>query len=271
MSGGDRSYMQWLSGALACAALLASPVAAEHMQVRGGGAMYTDNSACIPSYCINPIVPGLEYFGESFLGMQETRNWRCVNEDQGSDKPIKDSEPSHQLWQLAGFCKRAIVQYPYAVADPPEGVTGTMAGMIEAQAREAMATYAAHIAGMGLDVWDYQAPWEADDCIKNVWLMSCYTSFPRCNRVEPAKYLRPCKSTCENYLEACHVECCDEGVQCVFTHEREKDDGSFVTETGYVDHHGPSPLCTGAAVRGAAGANLFFLAAVLAALAWPWS
>ena len=35
---------------------------------------------------------------------------------------------------------------------------------------------------------------------------------------EEEAYLRPCAGTCHEYVNACQVQCCDEGVQCVFTH-----------------------------------------------------
>jgi len=57
-------------------------------------------------------------------------------------------------------------------------------------------------------------------------------------------------SSCKNYVKACGVECCDESVQCVFSHEKELPGGVKVTTEGYAPHDGPSSMCTGGARRG---------------------
>merc|ERR1719326_644987 len=121
-----------------------------------------------------------------------------------------------------------------------------------------MNAYVGHLSAMGFDFWDHTTPWDSDDeCIKSVWKMSCYTHFPRCNEINQGKYLAPCASECQGYLKKCGVECCDEGVQCVFTHEKQFSNGTTIYEHGYPDHKGPSPLCTGGACSLSAVAAVF--------------
>lgn len=211
-------------------------------------AVYSTNNICFAKFCTNPIFPGMEQFGQSVLAINEDRTWQCTSS-------------THNLWRLAGICGRVVAGYHFALpdardaraADPdgsPEEGEGRMASeedLILAQSRQALTTYVAHLTGMGHDFWEFSEPWLHDECIQAVWKMSCYTHFPQCNRLEEGKYLRPCRSSCETYLRSCKVQCCDEGVRCVFNHKRELPDGSVVTEQGYVDHSGPSPLCTGGA------------------------
>lgn len=80
-----------------------------------------------------------------------------------------------------------------------------------------------HLAGMGIDAWDYTNPTEPSNeilhsCAEAVARLTCYTYFPKADReIEYgviSSHQRPCSSSCENYLKACNVECCDEGVQC---------------------------------------------------------
>jgi len=59
--------------------------------------------------------------------------------------------------------------------------------------------------------------------------------------------MRPCRSSCQNYVRECAVECCDESVQCVFEHDRPINNTLVVKTSGYSNFDGPSPFCTGAA------------------------
>merc|ERR1719421_1611152 len=100
--------------------------------------------------------------------------------------------------------------------------------------------------------------------------MSCYTYFPKSKvgskEGEQTDYLRPCQSSCFNYIRSCQVECCDESVQCSFTHTKQLSATEAVETKGYVEHDGPSSLCTGAAARSGPGALLWLLLG--APLAW---
>lgn len=198
--------------------------------------IYTTNFACIPTNCINPVIPGLMYLGENVLEKYKRIPWSCAS-----------VHLTPTLHRLGGFCASIIAGYPFGVpkADPYSGSTEYDA--IHEQERKALETYVGHLAGMGFDVWDFPTPWDGftNDCVKAVWRMSCYTHFPRCSEISDGAYLPPCRSSCEHYLKECSVDCCDEGVQCVFTHTKKMSDGSFVQEHGYPNHNGPSPLCTG--------------------------
>merc|ERR1719482_2223871 len=105
---------------------------------------------------------------------------------------------------------------------------------------------------MGLEPWENKEPWKAgvSDCVKAVYRMTCFTFFPRapagCLKGSATKYLRPCASSCGNYLKACNVECWDNSAQCVFTHtETPPGTNNVLLQTGYVAQTGPSAFCTG--------------------------
>lgn len=208
---------------------------------------YSTNAVCRRQYCINPIFPALNKLGTSVMKEQKQRTYQCVKD--------------HQAWKLAGFCKHVAIEYPFATPQP-EG-NALLSDVMRAEQEQAMAMYGAHLSGMGLDVWEWLKPWETnDECIRSVWKMVCYTYFPRCNEVDETQYLKPCKNSCQSYINACGVTCCDEGVQCVYDHTELLANGVRREEEGYADHAGPSPLCTGGAPpRAGLGA--------LAALALP--
>lgn len=223
---------------------MASAMSSFENMLRGGSAgagqeMYTKNAACLPNFCMNPIIPGLMYLGENTLEKNRQQQWTCAG-----------IENTKSLFKLGGFCSRVIAAYPFSMPKAEANSNATESGQMQKQSYLALQTYVGHLSGMGYDFWDHTTPWEEEDeCIKSVWKMACYTYFPRCNVIEPGQYLAPCRSSCDNYLSKCKVQCCDEGVQCVFTHAKKTADGKTVYEHGYPDHKGPSPLCTGGACR----------------------
>jgi hypothetical protein len=176
-------------------------------------------------------------FGKNLLEESKKQKWLCAS--------ISNTQ---SIYKLGGFCSRIIASYPFSMPQPSDPKM-TEANAIQEQTRRALETYVGHMSGMGFDFWDYTDPWDHDDeCIQSVWRMSCYTHFPRCNKLSEGEYLPPCRNSCETYLEKCGVVCCDEGVKCVFDHAKKTPDGKVVIEHGYPDHKGPSPLCTGGAV-----------------------
>mmetsp|Transcript_2966 Transcript_2966/g.8445 ORF Transcript_2966/g.8445 Transcript_2966/m.8445 type:complete len:278 (+) Transcript_2966:128-961(+) len=202
-------------------------------------AQYTRDATCIPNNCINPVFPAMSQFGKSTLEANANRTWRCVDD--------------YTAWRRAGFCSEVLSHYQFSIPDVPETSQGPTADeLMWDQSREAMRSYVAHLTGMGRDFWQLTEPWKEDSCIQSIWKMACYTYFPRCNKLVTGRYLRPCASTCNNYVKACDVRCCDEGAQCVFVHRREKVNGDIEQEEGYDGHAGPSPFCTGGAPRRAA-------------------
>lgn len=218
-------------------------------QHAGRGYLYTRDPICLPRFCINPIFPGLMQFEQNVLDNHTKRPWYCAD--------------TNAIWRLSGICSRIVVGYHFALPGDEPG--SDQEDLTLAQARKALTAYASHLTGMGYDFWDYTEPWKHDECIQSVWKMSCYTHFPRCHA--SGRYLRPCTSSCESYVHNCKVQCCDEGVQCVFMHETRLYDGNVLVEEGYDRHHGPSPLCTGGAAGASATLWLGMLAVVLRHLA----
>lgn len=223
---------------------------------QGGAASYTKNSVCMTRFCINPIFPALNFLGESVFATNQAKTWKCAN-----------TKATPSLWKVAGFCSKVIAGYPFAITEDVTPAPGaapaasplTEADLISKQSSQALAAYVAHISGMGFDLWQYTEPWNHDECIQSIWKLACETYFPRCNMIVAGQYLRPCSSSCNNYVQACKVECCDEGVQCVYQHVKTLGNGSSMIEDGYADHHGPSPLCTGGAHRGERAFGAFAL------------
>jgi len=218
---------------------------------------YTRNLICMPNYCVNPVFPGLMQLGENVLTLNANKTWSC---------------PAKQLWRQAGICSRVVLGYNFALPSgmvDAEGKPVSAADLAVAQGREALKAYVAHLSGMGLELWENTEPWNANECIQSVWKMACYTHFPKCDRQDETNYLRPCSSGCKNYLSACAVQCCDEGVQCLFEHRREAPDGSVQVDQGYSKHMGPSALCTGVAATHAPSSLLIMVASALVLAAVP--
>mmetsp|Transcript_149752 Transcript_149752/g.212910 ORF Transcript_149752/g.212910 Transcript_149752/m.212910 type:complete len:228 (-) Transcript_149752:41-724(-) len=222
-----------LFGALVQLVMLeAAKTATRHPRAAAG---YTQDPVCIKRNCVNPLVPGLEEFGTNVLQEYELQSWTCPEEE--GQKGISRGNLSQQ----AGFCEKAISSYSFAIPDMQDM---DHASIIKAQMQRAVTSYVAHLRGLGRDFWEYQKPWEADDCVQAVWKMACYTHFPQCKENQ-ASYLRPCASACQGYLQACEVNCCDDGAKCSFTHRKMMPDGRVLSEEGYDHHSGPSSHCTG--------------------------
>ena len=180
------------------------------------------------------MFPGLE----DLYRLSNSTKWYCTT--------MEDTALS------IGFCKGA-VDYDIAVPEPQSAEEKSVAALVRKQDRAANTAYFTHLNGLGKDAWDYPNPKEADDCIQAIWKMVCYTYFPRakagCARGSETAYIRPCMSSCQNYVKACAVECCDESVQCVFHHTKPITKTTVLATSGYEPHDGPSTFCTGAAHR----------------------
>jgi hypothetical protein len=206
---------------------------------------YTQNSFCRQNYCVNPIFPGL-----NDLSRLEKLQWQCA-----TTSLVKDH---------MDFCKDA-VHYDPALPSPKSKAT-PVNELVKAQEDAAMTMFVYHLNGMGYDSWDYRTPSESDsDCVRSIWKMVCYTYFPRaeagCKLGQESMFKRPCASSCQNYVQHCGIECCDESVQCVFAHTKTNDKGKLeVLQTGYVDQLGPSAACTGGARRSMSSPLLLLLA-----------
>merc|ERR1719217_784345 len=214
-----------------------------------GREMFTTNAICKSQYCINPVFPGVQD-----LGRLENNKWVCQNKK--------------SVMQMMNFCKEAIDYDPALPAVASLVQTTSVASIVRAQEAAAVTAYAYHLSGMGLEAWDNIKPSEgSNDCVKSVWRMVCYTYFPKaamgCKTGQETKYLRPCRSSCQNYIRGCAVECCDESAQCVFSHDRPVNKTSFVKISGYSNFEGPSQYCTGAASAQHLSRFLLFCLALL--------
>jgi hypothetical protein len=202
---------------------------------------YTTNAICGKKNCINPIFPGLED-----LHLLQQSKWIASS--------LQKTAPS------MGFCRNAITYDP---ALPVPNGPSSVKALVQRQDNAASTMFYYHLTGLGLEAWDYQKPELANDCVKSVWRMVCFTYFPRAaigvQDGAYSDYIRPCQSSCTNYIRACQVECCDESVQCVFSHTKVLSATQTVTTEGYAPHDGPSSLCTGDARR----STLFWVAMIL--------
>lgn len=195
---------------------------------------YSQNALCRQNACVNPIFPGL-----MDLGRLEALEWQCAEHA--------------TVNQYMDFCRSA-VNYDSALPSP-NATSAPVDALVKAQDDAAATMFFYHMNGIGYDAWDDIEPHQSqDNCVQSVWKMVCFTYFPRaqagCRSGDRSTYMRPCMSSCENYLNACGVECCDESVQCSFSHTVEAAGGVSVIQSGYADTHGPSALCTGTARRG---------------------
>lgn len=231
-------------------------LSAQLMQLVAAKEFSTDQM-CVPFRCVNPVFPATRVLGQDFLAQQDERSWSCVDDAHGD--------------LYLNFCK-GVVRYEFAVP-VAQGVELELGPLVRQEDDKALKAYFQHLSGLKLDALDYREPRD-DPCAESVWELVCYAHFPKCNALQPNKYLRPCASECSNYVSQCGVECCDESVTCTWDEEVERADGSTAVESGFIAHAPPSTLCTGM-VRGdvpngmwsrsAAGRSSAVLAALLAA------
>lgn len=234
--------------AVARAAVDASKVQSNRTASSVGGISaemtYSQNSLCRQNYCVNPIFPGL-----NDLPRLEQVQWQCATHN--------------MVKTYLDFCSGA-VQYSPALPSPVSKDT-PVDELVRAQDDAAMTMFFYHLSGMGYDAWDYQKPVTSDnECVRTIWKMTCYTYFPRaeagCKQGEQSMYKRPCKSSCQNYIAECGVECCDESVSCTFAHTKYDQTGKLqLLQTGYVDALGPSASCTGSARRAISSSFMLLL------------
>lgn len=208
--------------------LLPLTVFLQSVELVNAGARYTKDYFCVPFRCVNPVFPGIRVLGEDFLAQQEDKSWQCVDDGRAD--------------LYLGFCKHAI-NYKFSL---PVGVGSEvdLGERIRQEDDKALSAYVQHLSGLKLDSWDFRDPAE-DPCSESIWRMVCYEHFPKCNELDENKYLRPCVSSCVDYLSACSVNCCDESVACSWSKEITHADGKKGEEKGFVANEAPSVLCTG--------------------------
>lgn len=223
--------------------------------------LFTTNAACARTNCVNPIFPGLED-----LHRLEKAAWFATT--------------LSSISSSMSFCRGAINYNPSLPAFNNFGAwtSASVATATKDQDSAAMTMFFYHLAGLGYEAWDFPRPGESDDeCVKATWRMVCFTYFPRAQvgliENTPSPYLRPCHSSCQNYVRQCQVECCDESVQCVFSHTKALSATEVVTTSGYIPHDGPSSLCTGGAQRrsGQPAKSGLFLGSIFLAAQAIWA
>jgi len=193
---------------------------------------YTDNYLCHQNYCINPLFVGLYD-----LSRLETSSWQCSSRS--------------DVLEYSTFCKDALYYAPALPDLPDTSYSENVSDFVRLQDKAAVTMFAYHLSGMGYEYMEHASPWDDEDlCVQKVYNQVCYTYFPKasvgCIAGDNETYVRPCKSSCQNYINYCGVECCDESVQCVFEETVTSGDTTILLQ-GYVDETGPSALCTGEA------------------------
>jgi len=215
---------------------------------------YTTNAVCRTNFCINPVFPGLHK-----LDLLEEQSWQKYD--------------LMQAGQYLNFCK-AYISYNFALpvidySHKWNTTAHTLEDRVNEQEQEAANLFFFHVSAMGLDAWDYPNPEEDSrmpygNCVRQVARMACFTYLPQANPALSSgmatRYFKPCKSSCENYVKACNVECCDDSVKCVFTRSLKEEKkllgepipkdvemSEMQVAAGYVDLNGPSLACTGGA------------------------
>jgi len=243
--------------------------------------LYTTNAMCSQKYCINPVFPAVE----QMPGMEATR-WKKqrladVSKFMNFCGQVLDYDPAVPMLRdgnetLAERQRRLQNRSALGLPVTDFETTAPLDSLKEAVAlfdRQAATRYFVHLSGMGVEAWDHAEPMQASQhplrlCAKSVARLVCLTYFPEAPARQAVgddvQYLRPCKSSCENYLEACGVQCCDEGVMCVWgtAGANATDDAAsqrkarpvrtmgpdgkpILLQSGYVDHDAPSAFCSG--------------------------
>lgn len=198
---------------------------------------FTQNPICRQNNCVNPAFPGL-----NDLVRLEQVLWQCT----------ENTAISEHL----DFCS-GVVNYNPGLPSPNESTP--VGNLVKAQDDAASTMFFYHLSAMGYDAWDYRNPSAiTDPCIGSVRRMVCFTYFPKvqagCQAGQQTPYYRPCRDSCEEYINTCNVECCDEGLQCVFDHSVDPGGGgAIMTQTGYANYAGPSAQCTGQAMSAGRG------------------
>lgn len=214
--------------------------------------LYTTNAVCKQRFCVNPVFPALHE-----LPSLEVARWskhRLANVSQWMEFCGSFVNYDPAIPQRAQSEGQQDVLQTYDKSQH----YGAQDQVIK-QDRDAAKMYFFHLSGMGIEAWDHTKPEEESThplrlCARSVARLTCQTYFPRAlpsvALLEETSYSRPCRSSCESYVKECNVECCDEGVQCVWDESAGKrtrgtDGREVVLDTGYVDAASPSLQCTG--------------------------
>mmetsp|Transcript_32890 Transcript_32890/g.83274 ORF Transcript_32890/g.83274 Transcript_32890/m.83274 type:complete len:294 (-) Transcript_32890:119-1000(-) len=224
--------------------------------------LYTTNSVCSTKYCINPIFPAL-----AELPIQEAKTW--------------SKQSLANVSTLMSFCGQ-MVDYDIAVSSETEssllersktlekrfaqgGVVTDAEAMASSSSiknavltadRSAARQYFYHLQGMGIEAWDHVDPMQESShplrpCARTVAKLVCYTFFPMAPSSladgQEVAYIKPCRTSCQNYLDTCGTTCCDEDQSCMWDSDspvktQDVSGGQVLVQTGY---EGAGRLCTG--------------------------
>jgi hypothetical protein len=180
--------------------------------------LFTTNAVCKQNHCINPIFPGLLEFGKL-----STMSWKKQN--------------SADIASVLDFCGQ-VITYDPGLPSPNKTNVYSSDEVLESAIehdRSAAELFFYHLQGMGIEAWDHRDPFNVSShplrpCARSVARLACFTYFPKAALTaqvgDDVSYLRPCSSCCQEYIDACQVECCDESVQCVFSQAQTDDDGT---------------------------------------------
>lgn len=255
--------------------------------------LYTTNAVCRQNNCINPLFPALQDLPK--LEGQEWQKHKLENVSSFMNfcKPFVTYDPAlPALNQTVKEKVDAIVQdvhagKPIRDFDLPKYANRFQEAVVF-QDRLAAKVYFYHLSGLGVEAWDHTNPAEDSyhpmrPCARSVAQLVCYTYFPQAfaglKDTSTVGYLRPCRGSCESYIQACNVECCDESVTCVWdgTHEGntvattskktvDVDGKSVLLQVGYADFEGSSFQCTGTSAK--SGSRK--LASAIVSILLPW-
>mmetsp|Transcript_18503 Transcript_18503/g.52351 ORF Transcript_18503/g.52351 Transcript_18503/m.52351 type:complete len:291 (+) Transcript_18503:131-1003(+) len=253
--------------------------------------LYTTNSVCRQRYCVNPAFPALTEIPRLEGLKWFKRNRSAISPWMEFCGSMVDYDPA--VPEAANVSRLA--RYMQAMEDKRQGLPvlddalpvlqPVLREAVAQHDKEALKMYFYHLAGMGIEPWDHTVPARVSHnptrpCARSVARMVCFTFFPQALPTllegQEVPYLRPCRNSCENYLEACGVECCDDGVTCVWDALRPRDDAEttavntakrtqglggreVLLQTGYIDAAGPCLQCTGGSPAGAGAAAALVL------------
>mmetsp|Transcript_60065 Transcript_60065/g.106902 ORF Transcript_60065/g.106902 Transcript_60065/m.106902 type:complete len:249 (+) Transcript_60065:83-829(+) len=162
--------------------------------------LYTTDKTCTQKRCVNPVFPALQE-----LPVLSSKRWKA----QKLESVVKN----------ISFCSSLVVYNPAL----PDEANKTLEEIVATHDRRAATMYFYHLSAMGVEPWDHTTPNEesvyaTQRCADSVARMACFTYFPA-SLYEVAegtevRYHKPCSSSCESFLEACDVKCCDESTAC---------------------------------------------------------
>jgi len=199
--------------------------------------LYTTNAVCKQQYCVNPVFPALQDLPKLEKSSWQKRSLGNVSQWIGFCSSFVDYDVAlpGKVVQLDGKSSAlttAAVSDENASSLLSIGAETSLKEIVASQDQQAAKMYFFHLSGMGIEPWDHRSPDEDSShplrsCARSVARMACYTYFPAALQIlkdgTEVRYKRPCSSSCQSYIEACGVECCDESAACVWSAPHSED------------------------------------------------